>query len=782
VTILEDLAISVSIPQQALVNMSIHIDGMILGEVSGPILGLDAILIVDGIQMRIDSTNSAGEFNFILSFDNPGIYILGVKVSLDLENHYNSSISSQFSIVIHSLPSDIELISPRNNSVYGAILELSFQGDALNYWYFIDPLDQSNISWTETVYRELPEGSYSCTVYGENSFGVVSSVSSFFRIDSTAPSLVMINPKNGTYNTKSIILSYLTNANNTITFLDDVIISGESGTVLNDLSEGIHNLTIKARDEAGNFVIKRVFFETDTIIPYLAVRSPHNYSYIESVPLLIDSDGELILYSLPGVFDSNYTYSSPIQFNLPVGGYKICIYVYDSAGNINTTQINFSVVERADILKNSNLIRLDNAGNYILRTEILPDSNFSQIGYYLNGVFFGNLDWNILYQEYQSSFKLPSPGTWEIYLYGMTTDRRYDIIIFEETWIPPLPLISSFSASWESSFYEIRVMINSHLLDLNLVQVTIADKNYSLTHLYGDLWYIQLNCDPQNYTIILDIWYPWDVEPSIRKDYQVFWYAPQIIVENSNFERNGFDLEIRIEEVNASLSGAIPSMYIGGENQNYTIIGTLVYESSVKNYQIWHFTSPWLVPDLWYVNFSINDLYGHSNHYFTLYNSIDTPPFIGDSRLIVLENSTAGVLYQLTVETHDDYSIDKAILYINGLEYPYTVINDSHIIFSFFLTPGEYFLQISVSDDINQETIRNLINLNVQGLSSHNNTSESNDKTSKSYQTSPHDTQQEIQQFIGLGDLIEIIIGTSVFAIIATLGKSLLAKREEWFK
>ncbi len=780
ITVIEDLQISISIPAEALVNLSINIDGTVLGEVSGPISGVDSILLVNGIETAIDSTNGAGIFHFLILFDQPGTYTIAVKVPLNSEDYYNASISGQYSIMIRSLPSALEILSPSNNSVYGSILEISFQGNADSYWYNIEPLDQTNVSWSETVFRELPEGFYTCNAYGENSYGEISFVSSFFSIDLTEPSLIIVSPRNESYNMNSVLLSFLTNEEEVFVFLDGVHTVGGSGTSLSNLSEGSHNLTIQVNDIAGNAIIKSCFFNVDTIIPYLNIVSPYNYSYTDAVPLSIDSDGETILYCISEIHSTNQTYTphSISNLNLLFGTYSLNIYSYDAAGNVNTKKICFSVVEHVNLIINSQITKIDAAGNYYVNTEILSNPNFNTVGLYINGSNVGILEWDAFFQDYRLSFQFPSPGTWEVYLYANTTEGLYDTRIFFELWVAPLPTITSLSTSWESNRYEVRATIDSQSIDLDLVQVTLAGADYSLSNIYGNQWYTQVFCDPENYTVSLNMWYPWDNNPSLNKRYNISWYAPQIIIMDSSFERNGFSLEIRIEKANASIAEEIPTFIIQGATEEYSVNGTLIYESTMGSYQIWRFTSPWLIPDVWEFNLSVFDIYGHSSRYTAIFNSSDSPPLIGDSTLFLLENITSGVLYRLVIEVSDDYLVDKAVLYINGVEYPFTQINDSHVILEFFLTSGVYVLQISVIDDIGQQTVKYFPNIQVNGSEEQSFTTEQTTGTTQSPQSSQTETQQKIHSQIGLNDLIESGIGISLFAAFATLANVYFRRKE----
>jgi len=204
----------------------------------------------------------------------------------------------------------------------------------------------------------------------------------------------------------------------------------------------------------------------------------------------------------------------------------------------------------------------------------------------------------------------------------------------------------------------------------------------------------------------------------------------------------------------------------------------LIFESAIGNYKIWRFSSPWLPPDVWNFSLSISDIYGISNHFIGIFNSTDSPPRIGEFSITILDNTSSGVLYRISGEIYDDYGVNAAVLYINGIEFSFTLINDSYITLDFFLTPGSYVLQLSVIDDINHETIKYLTNLHIQNVSIHTTTTDPVIWNNDSSQTSLKDTQQELGLSSSLGSLIEVGLGTSIFVILTLIGNFITRRKE----
>jgi hypothetical protein len=115
-------------------------------------------------------------------------------------------------------------------------------------------------------FTEIPDGNHNLTVYAYASgsywvgftayyFDIGNSSSILFTIDTTAPSINLLSLENKTYDTPDITLNFTVNEPvSKITYSldgqENVRIDGN--TTLTGLSNGYHNLTIYATDEAGN--------------------------------------------------------------------------------------------------------------------------------------------------------------------------------------------------------------------------------------------------------------------------------------------------------------------------------------------------------------------------------------------------------------------------------------------------------------------------------------------------------------------------------------------------
>ncbi len=775
-TVFEDVIATLYSPLESFVNLTVNLDGIVIGEVSGPLEGLDIFLEINGSDIEVDSTDGAGHFSFSIQFNTPGRYSLLVRTSES--EFYCASYSAEKIIFIHSIPSKIEILSPLNQT-YSSIIKVDISGNAESYWYRIAPIDLTNHSWNNPTYRSLDEGNYTCFAYGQNSYGIVTKKVSNFVIDTTAPALALIEPGNMTYTTNEIILTYLTDEEYVEVYLDGLQLgSVESGTMLSDLEEGFHNLSIITQDEVGNRIGVIAFFMIDTIPPSLKIISPFNQSYPGNIEIELKSNGETLLYNIPGIHEYNQTYSAPVILNLSLGNYVLNTYAYDNAGNFKTESVEFSIVKSIELLFNSNLDSKDEAGNYIISTQILNHSNLEIVGLLINGSFSGFLEKDLIHPEYQLSFQLHTPGIWKITLYAKTTLDEYDFNYYTITWDPLPPIFDSFECKWISSYYEVQLKLNSGSLSIESVKASVDGIEYSLTYEYfGDRWVGSLPISPQNTSIIISAWYPWDEIPSASKEYDIKWLAPSIRCTNYEVYRENFTLDVLIEKQNASIDSNSVILVVYNGSLQFNISGYLVFKSTTGSYQEWTFSSPNLPREVWNFTLYAGDIYEITRTLTGLFNATDTPPFFTSEPLISKKQSFGDrVLYRVEVAIEDDYKVERVLLYIDGIPVQPIKANNTHFIFEVYLIQGIHTLRIVAYDDIDQKTTMILDSIEVDQTEFNSNTSTA-ESTSLPLTTSPSKNDETALVENQINNIIELGLAGCIFTILVALGNVIRRKR-----
>jgi hypothetical protein len=776
IIVYEDVIVSLYSPLEALVNLTVNLDGTVIGEVSGPLSGLDIILEVNGTDIEIDSTDGAGHFSFSLEFNTPGWYSLTVKTPQS--EFYRDSLSDESLIFIHSIPPKFDILSPLNQT-YRSIIEIDISGDAEFYWYRIAPIDSTNSSWSNPTYRVLGEGNYTCFVYGQNTYDIITKQVSDFVVDTTAPALALISPINMTYTTNNIVLAYLTDEDHVEAFLDGVQLIGvESGLILSDLAEGYHNLSIIAQDEVGNQIDVVALFMIDTIPPSLTILSPFNQSYPGNIIIELNSNGTTLLYNIPGVHTYNQTYSVPVTLNLSLGKYTLNTYAYDNAGNFKTKSIEFSIVNSIELLSNPSLEAINDAGNYLISTQILNHSNLENVGLLINGISSGYLEKDLFGPDFQLSFQLDTPGTWQITLYAKTTLDEYDFNYYTITWDPSPPIFDSIECKWISSYYEVEANINSGSLSIETVKVSVDGIEYTLVYEYfGDRWVGNLPISPQNTSIQISAWYPWDEIPSASKEYDIKWLAPSIICTNYEVYRENFTLEVRIERQNASIDSNSVILIVNNGSVQFNISGILTYESLTGSYQEWSFSSPNLSREVWNFTLYAKDIYEITRNFTGLFNATDSPPFFPDEPVINKKQSFEDrVLYRVEVAVDDDYRVEKVFLYVDGIPVQSIVENSTHFIFEIYLIQGVHTLRVVAYDDIDQKNtlILDSIDVNIAENDSNTSTAENSNFPSTTSLLENDETALEERE---IDNIIELGLAGGIFTILVALGNVIRRKR-----
>ncbi len=777
IAVYEEVTVTISVPLEAPMNVTVNIDGTVNGEVSGPIQAVDAFLVINGTETQVDSTDGGGNFHFSVVFDTPGCYSLQGKTLLDEEDFYFSGYSEESIIQISSIPPNVLLLSPQNQT-YGANVEIEITGDAQTYWYRIEPIDMTNQSWNSLVNRILIEGNYTCYVYGENEYGVVTSSYSNFAVDTTPPSLILINPENITYTTNDILLTYSTDGSEVLVFLDDVNLGAlSSGTNLVVL-EGNHNLTIWTQDIVNNEITTTVIFSVDTVPPILVIDSPLAVIYgTEIINVTLSGNANHFWYHIDPVDSLNQTWITSINRTLSNGTYTLHAYGNDSVGNTFHVSISFTV----DLNIIIPTVTIISPLNQTYSGSIMISLNSS-----CNTTLFYIPEIHTLNQTYTEPVTLNlSSGQYLLHAYAFNEADEVCFKSIEFSVINP-PLFESISVKWNSPFYEIRTRVGSGSIskDMINVKVNVNGTSYSLDYDNDPLiksWTLSLAIPPQNTTFWFSAGYSWDENSSVEDDHQIYWYAPTIINEDFSPQRNNFTIKIRIDEQNESIDTQSVLLFVDNGSINFSDSGILIYESLLGNYQEWYFSVSDLPPSVWDYYIQATDIYGATQIFRGTFNNSDFPPDFGSYSSSLISKYSSGELWRIEVPVSDDFKVDSVFLSVDGVSNSAISQNESHYIFEIWVSEGPHHLQLVAHDDIDQVSVLPLPSINVV-IENSSTTPTSTTITTSTLPTSifiPSNitTQSTTNEGGGTNDLIELGFAGSIFIGLIAAGNLVNRKR-----
>jgi uncharacterized repeat protein (TIGR01451 family) len=290
------------------------------------------------------------------------------------DTYGNVGVSQTRTVIIHTVPPLVILVSPANNSFFNATTSTfnftatSTLNAALNCSIYINGvLNQFNSSVannTNTNFtvsglgQGLQNWSVSCTDLANNTG---TSTTRNFTIDTTAPSIQFVSPVNGAYiNSTSPTFTFnftstLSPTANCSIYIDGVLNQTNSSVANNTntnftvsgLSQGLQNWSVSCTDLAGNTnTTSSRNFTIDTIAPAIQFVSPANGAYLNSNST---------------TFTFNFTSTSSPAANCSI--YVDGILNQTNSSVANNTNTNFTISGLANGLQNWSVSCTDLAGN-----------------------------------------------------------------------------------------------------------------------------------------------------------------------------------------------------------------------------------------------------------------------------------------------------------------------------------------------------------------------------------------------------------------------------------
>ena len=314
--------------------------------------------------------------------------------------------------------------------------------------------------------------------------------------DTTKPIITILSPiQNDNYNTDSANLNYAVSEltiSEWYSLDDGNNISLSGNTTLSNLPDGYHNITVYANDSAGNVGSAIVNFTIDTIAPTVIIGTPqelNNYT-TSTVALNVSADETIVSwqYSINGSTNTTFTPNTTLP-SLPDGNHNVTVFANDSAENMGSTLVNFTIDTMLPTAP-SNLIHTDDAtsgydnDHSIEFTWDASTDAQSSIIYriYRNGV----LNASTTSTTYTLAGETEGSHTYNVSAQDSTgnmnaTNASVSVIVDYTN-----PVIHNLSLSDTTPRYKQQIIVNVNVTDTNIANVTAGGT--LLTHQSGALW------------------------------------------------------------------------------------------------------------------------------------------------------------------------------------------------------------------------------------------------------------------------------------------------------
>ena len=244
----------------------------------------------------------------------------------------------------------VEIISPANTIYYNATqfieIEAADDREIDTIWY---NWDGTNVTYTSEQYITFNEGLNTILAWANDSAGNVGSNSITFTINTTTPTVEIINPTNTTYYDATQFLQIDAASNREIDTIwynwDGTNVTYTSGHYIT-FNDGLNTIHAWANDSAGNQrAADSVTFMIDTTALTVEIISPVNTAYYDATQFLqinVASNSEIdtIWYNWD---DTNVIYTTGHYITFNEGLNTIHAWANDSLGNVGSNSVTFFV-------------------------------------------------------------------------------------------------------------------------------------------------------------------------------------------------------------------------------------------------------------------------------------------------------------------------------------------------------------------------------------------------------------------------------------------------------
>ncbi|MEK6888458.1 MAG: S8 family serine peptidase [Candidatus Aenigmatarchaeota archaeon] len=272
-------------------------------------------------------------------------------------NDTGGNVNSSVIFFTTNLPYIISIQQPQNTTYNrNTSLELNFTIENNNsmdrIWYNID--NGNNNTVTSNTLFNTSEGHHILTLSVNSTLTSMNFTNVSFTVDITPPLVVFSSPQNKTYNSTTISVNYTSSDN---ILIDKCVMEWLNQTATNISLDGCQNITITfpagsnyvkllVNDSAGNTNYTAIYFTINLSAPAISLQSPVNLTYATTnISLnytvskfdtcwLINTTGQRT--NISGCVNATFEATANQQNN-------ITLFVNDSGGNLNSSQVFFTV-------------------------------------------------------------------------------------------------------------------------------------------------------------------------------------------------------------------------------------------------------------------------------------------------------------------------------------------------------------------------------------------------------------------------------------------------------
>jgi parallel beta-helix repeat protein len=354
---------------------------------------------------------------------------------------YNSvtfSIDTEAPLIIINSPLSVFYLTNAIN--------VSLSGEAIHYWYYIEPIDSQNLTWGATIERTLADNSYTLYAFGNDSAGNIGSSSVSFTIDTVFPSINIDSPLMETYN-DTITITLSGDAIHYWYFIEGIDGQNQSwlSSVQRTLPNGSFTLHAYGNDTAGNIGYSFVSFNIDITPPQILILSPLAQTYgVSTITISLSGDAQYYWYYIEGIDSQNQTWITSVQRSLINGSYTLHAYGNDTVGNIGFSSVNFVIDTSFPLI----MIESPQMVSYRTNTfSVNLSGNALFYWYFIEGIDTMNISWT------ENVGRTLPDGTYTLHAYGNNTIGKtaHTFVIFTLDTTPPIVTIDSPSSIIYSS-------------------------------------------------------------------------------------------------------------------------------------------------------------------------------------------------------------------------------------------------------------------------------------------------------------------------------------------